>query len=307
MDFEDPNRVITLNWLHPDAHAIYWAYKGLDLLATEEGREKASGEVNTDRIIAHSLQNLFRYGQTRFFLNEVYPILPDGSRSEVPQMQTDLFLRPDLRMFYRYNQAILDILDKYKDDRGRRESLANGHRNMLINAVFSFYQAGHTARAERIYTELRERYPRPEFDMGLVPFCRKRFLEEMDSLGIPDAREQILFLLQNSYFLFAIGSDDEAYGRESLARQIYDHYMKNFAGEPGERLDMPPWKKCQFFAAETFLMDQGYPAYVQKTFVARLGSERPDLYEYFMGQVEKQEKEREKEKEDAQQGAGTPE
>ncbi|MCH8216766.1 MAG: hypothetical protein IH892_08340 [Planctomycetes bacterium] len=303
VDFEDPNRVITLNWLHPDAHAIYWAYKGLDLLATEEGREKASGEVNTDRIIAHSLQNLFRYGQTRFFPNEVYPILPDGSQSEEPQMQTDLFLRPDLRMFDRYHQAALDILEKYQDDRGRRESLANGHRNMLINAVFSFYQAGHTRQAERIYTDLRERYPRPEFDMGLVPFCRKRFLEEMDSIGIPDAREQILFLLQNSYSLFAIGSDDEAYGRESLARQIYDHYMKEFGGEPNKRLDLPSWKQCQFFAAEAFLRDQAYPAYLHRNFLARLGNERPELLEYFRKQGEKQEKDRQAD----QKGVGSPE
>ena len=275
----------------------------MDLLATEEGREKASGEVNTDRIIAHSLQNLFRYGQTRFFLNKVYPILPDGSQSEVPQMQTDLFLRPDFRMFDRYHQAALDILEKYQDDRGRRESLANGHRNMLINAVFSFYQAGHTRQAERIYTDLRERYPRPEFDMGLVPFCRKRFLEEMDSIGIPDAREQILFLLQNSYSLFAIGSDDEAYGRESLARQIYDHYMKEFGGEPNKRLDLPSWKQCQFFAAEAFLRDQAYPAYLHRNFQARLGNERPELLEYFRKQDEKQEKDRQAD----QKGVGSPE
>ena len=303
VDFEDPNRVIALNWLHPDAHAIYWAYKGLDLLATEEDREKTSGEVNTDRIIAHSLQNLFRYGQTRFFPSEVYPILPDGSRSEVPQMQTDLFLRPDLRMFDRYNQAALDILEKYKDDRGRFESLGNGHRNMLINAVFSFYQAGHTLQAERIYTELRERYPRPEFDMGLVPFCRKRFFEEMDSIGIPDAREQILFLLKNSCSLLAIGSDDEAYGRESMARQIYDHYMKEFGGEPERRLDLPSWKQCQFFAAEGFLNDRGYPSYLHRNFLARLGNERPELLEYFRKQGEK----RERDKQGDQKGVGSPE
>ncbi len=309
VDFQDPNRVITLNWLHPDAHAIYWAYKGLDLLATEQGREKEAGEVNTDRIIAHSLQNLFRYGQTRFFPSEVYPILPDGTQSEVPQMQTDLFLRPDLRMFYRYNQAVLDILDKYKDDRGRRVSLGNGHRNMLINAVFSFYQAGHTARADRIFTELKELYPRPEFvDMALVPFCRKRFFEEMESVGIFDAREQIILTLQNSYSLFALGSDDEAYGRESLARQIYDHYMKEFAGEPGKRLDLPSWKQCQFFAAEGFLNDQAYPPYLHQNFLARLGVERPDLLKYFQDQAEKLEKEKqEKDKQGEQKGAGTPE
>ena len=139
--------------------------------------------------------------------------------------------------------------------------------------------------------------------MGLVPFCRKRFFEEMDSIGIPDAREQILFLLQNSYSLFAIGSDDEAYGRESLARQIYDHYMKEFGGEPSKRLDLPSWKQCQFFAAEGFLNDRGYPSYLHRNFLNRLGNERPELLEYFRKQGEKQEKDRQGD----QKAVGSPE
>ena len=87
--------------------------------------------------------------------------------------------------------------------------------------------------------------------------------------------------------------------------------MDEFGGEPGERLNLPEWKQMRFFAAETFIADEAYPEYIRRTFVARLGNERPDLYKVFMSQVEAQEKKKEKEKaaaeatENTQQGAGT--
>ncbi|NIP27008.1 MAG: hypothetical protein GWN67_22050 [Phycisphaerae bacterium] len=59
-DWDDPNSHLPLDWRHPDSHAIYWAVKGLQMA----GKGKYSpDETNTDRIVVHSLHNLFRYGK----------------------------------------------------------------------------------------------------------------------------------------------------------------------------------------------------------------------------------------------------
>ncbi|HML73517.1 MAG TPA: hypothetical protein PKB02_03380, partial [Anaerohalosphaeraceae bacterium] len=60
MRLDDPNQREPLNWEHPAVHAIYWSAKGLDV-AGREGQYRVD-EKNTDRIIFHSLQMLYRSG-----------------------------------------------------------------------------------------------------------------------------------------------------------------------------------------------------------------------------------------------------
>jgi hypothetical protein len=219
IDFSDPNTHLPLDWRHPDTHAIYWGVKGLQIAAQNESREIDIKETNADRIVGHSLQNLFRNG--KIFIRDMKLDVPvEGSQEVKTQIFKEIFLRPDLRMFDPYNESVLAILEKYKDDRGTLVSLQNGHRNMLKNAVLSFYQSGHKKKAQQIYNELRRLYDLPEFKVTLVEFARKRFLEELESIGLNDAKEQVVLLLRESYSLYAIGDDDTAAGRENLAREI---------------------------------------------------------------------------------------
>ena len=216
VDLADPNTHLPFDWRHPDTHAIYWAVKALKVASEDKDRDLTTDETNTDRIVAHSLQNLFRYGKIMLFATPVASESKnqDEEASQTRQIRRDIFLGPDLRIFDSYNKALLEILDKYKDDRMRLESLSNGHRNMLKNALLSFYQAGLKSYALKIYNELRQRYPRPEFSVSLEEYATKRFREELESIGIHDAREQIAALLAEAYGLYALSDDDGAAGRE---------------------------------------------------------------------------------------------
>jgi len=289
VDFDDPNRVLSLDWRHPDAHALYWGTMGLKLGAEQEDRELDSVEVNTDRIIIHSLQNLFRYGKVHFYTVPYYPTLEDGTKSTEIRYMTDAFLRPDLRMFDRYNNAAMALMEKYKDDRGRVDSLGNGYRNMLINAAFSFYQARLTGQAMRVYKILQDKFPRPEFNVPLEVFARNRFLEEVrDNFGIHDAREQISALLKESYYLFAIHSDDEAYGRQDLATQLHEYYMAEYGNEETRRVDLPPMSELHLLSMKDFLEDQNYPPYLKEQYLGRMHLQQPEAFEKFQQWMEEQ-------------------
>lgn len=286
VDFNDPNHVIPLDWRHPDSHAIYWAAKGLKMVAEEQGRPLETVELNTDRIIMHSLQNLFRYGRLFFFDVAVRPIQADRTEADEPVVVTDVFLRPDLRMFDRYHRSVLALMGKYADSQTREESLTVGHRNMLKNAVLSFYQSGLIPQAQRIYNELRSRYPLEEFKVPLAEFCRARFIDELSSLGIHDATEQIISLLRQSYYLYAIGSDEEAYGNERLAQQVYDYYIKEFSDEQG-RLGLPTMARIRYTALIDVLDDPQYPEYLRRNLLARIRNERPQLFELLQKEEQK--------------------
>jgi hypothetical protein len=296
IDWSDPNTHLPMDWRHPDSHAIYWAIKGLQIAAKEEDREIDTSEVNTDRIVAHSLQNLFRNG--KIFIYEVS--LPASSQdiSQEPQTQIfkEIFLRPDLRLFEPYNSSVLAILQKYKDagDEGRNQTLQNGHRNMLINAVLSFYQSGHKGHAQKIYNQLRKLYPLEKFKVPLVVFARQRFAEELETIGINDAKEQIIFLLRESYYLYAIRDDNSAAGREKMAEEVYNYYQSKYSDE--NRIDLPDFKLLRYFALFDFLNDQQYPPYLRQTLLSRIRIERPELFKQLEAEEEKLRKQAEQAK-----------
>ncbi len=296
IDWSDPNIHLPMDWRHPDSHAIYWAVKGLQTVAKEEDREIDTSEVNTDRIVAHSLQNLFRNGKIFIYEMSLQAPLQDISQEPQTQIYKEVFLRPDLRIFEPYNNSVLAILQKYKDagDESRYETLQNGHRNMLTNAVLSFYQSGHKSHAQKIYNQLRELYPLEKFKVPLVVFARQRFAEELQTIGINDAKEQIILLLRESYYLYAIRDDNAATGREKMAEEIYNYYQSKYSDE--NRIDLPDFKLLRYFALFDFLNDQQYPPYLRQSLLSRIKIERPDLFRQLEAEEEKLRKQSEQAK-----------
>lgn len=292
IDWNEPNQHLPLDWRHPDSHAIYWAVKGLQVAGK---KEYSPDETNTDRIVIHSLQNLFRYG--KIFIYDV----PVQSSTEDAQQTTDseqttmthaIFLRPDLRMFGPYNDAILAVLEKYKElKKSTYLSMQNSHRNMLKNAVLSFYQAGsyaddpHRRQAQKIYKQLRQLYPLKEFQIPLVVFVRNRIIEELKTLGIFNAREIIQMLLRESYFRYAVHDDNEAFGREKMAEEVYKNYLSKFPDLP--RIDLPEFPVLRYLALRDFLDDWQYPPNLRRNLLGRIKIERPDLFRKLMQQEEK--------------------
>ncbi|MDD5459080.1 MAG: hypothetical protein PHF37_06790 [Phycisphaerae bacterium] len=267
----DSGKHLPLDWRHPDSHAIYWAVKGLEATSDNFNINK----TNTDRIVLHSLQNLFRYGKIFIYESPVEND-PNGlteRKDYIPEK--DIFLRPDLRMFEPYNSAVMKVLEEYSAaKRMTVESLQNGHRNMLINAVLMFYQGGHEKHAQKIYEQLRSLYPRDEFKVSLIVFAKSRFIEEAKSIGIHDASEMILMLLREANFRYALRDDETAFSREQMAKEIYDHYNKEF---DENRVSLPPFSRLKFLAVFDFCNDLQYPAQLRQSLLKRIQVERPEL------------------------------
>ena len=262
---------LPLDWRHPDCHAIYWAVKGLE--ATSDNFD--INKTNTDRMVVHCLQNLFRNG--KIFIYES-PIVkdPNGLTERKDYIaEKDVFLRPDLRMFESYNTAMMKVLEEYADARATTvDTLKTGHRNMLTNAVLMFYQGGHEKEAQKIYEQLRSLYPRDEFNVPLVVFARSQFIEGVKSLGIHDASEMILMLLREANFRYALRDDEAAYSSEQMAKEVYDHYEQGF---DENRISLPPFSRLKFLAVFDFYNDMQYPAQLRQSLLNRIQVERPEL------------------------------
>jgi hypothetical protein len=179
-------------------------------------------------------------------------------------------------MFEPYNEAILKIIEKYEDPNSEEHTSHQiGHRNMLVDAVLAFYQSGHKPQAQKIYTWLRQLYPRDEFKVRLAVFARNRLIEELKSLHIINARAIVQTLLRQSYFLYAIRDDDGAFGTENLAKEVYNHYHSSYT--PETRWDLPTFSLMRYFALVDFLQDRQYSLELRHTLYNRIKIERPDL------------------------------
>jgi hypothetical protein len=286
IDFTDPNTHLPLDWRHPQSHALYWAVRGLEVAH----KEKFSiDEINTDRMASYALQELFRGG--KIFIYDVPPQASPDTASQTPQtsVEKEIFLRPDLRMFEPYNQSMLSRIEKYdylKEEKpGSLESLKNSHRNMLKNALFSFYQAGHRDYAEKIYRQIAQLYPSDDTKVPLTIYVKKRLAEELRNITITNAEEIVLTMLRESYFRYAVRDDEMAQSLEQMAKEIHDTYEAAYPDD--QRIPLPDFKLARYMALIDFLNDQQYPLNMRLNLRARIRIERPDLAEQLERQEEK--------------------
>ncbi|MBE0534239.1 MAG: hypothetical protein IH624_01120 [Phycisphaerae bacterium] len=263
----DPNDHGPLNWEHPDVHAMYWAQKGLET-AGKPGTYSVD-EKNTDRIVFHALQSLYRTGRLIMY--------------EVPDYGPAVFVRPDLAMFDTCNQEWIKRIEKYEElEKSNPKAVRGGHRNMLINAVLTFYQAGQQAKAATVLAELRRRYPQEEYNVPLISFVRRRIAEELDRVGGKDATELIAMTLREAYFRFAVRNDDEASGLERWAKDVHDLYQTEMAD--GMRTALPSFDIIRYVALRDFMEDPFYPEDLKLRLMGRIKLDRPDLFEKLIQQ-----------------------
>ena len=300
VDPQDPNKNLALDWRNADVHAIYWAAKGLEMASKENF---SIDKLNTDRIIFHSLQNLYARGKMIIYPPPLQQDMENISAERAAMAEQDrVFLFSDLRMFVPYKKAMAAVMDKYSAgaNRDRRAivSLDITYRNMLKNALLMFYQAGHEAYAQKIFAELKQRFPdRDEFKNSMmVEFARKRLFEELANLSIHDAREIVIMTLNEAYLRYALHDDDEAFGREKIAQEVYSQYQKEIKDDAVDRVTLPSFSIMRYIGLMAFLNDPIYPNYLKQNLLGRINIERPELYEKLRKQHEALLKESEKQK-----------
>jgi len=259
-----------LDFRTPEAHAMYWCYKGLkmagekttfDALATFVGEEKDASfdALNTKRIMAAALQDIVFRG--RFVITDFGPLIT-----------------PDVRFIPTEHRLYLALGKAYAEGNGEQwdgtagEQFKSGHVNFLRKAISLYYQYGDEAKAREYWNIVKKLYPLKEYDVGMESYMHKYILGDLQDQSMRDINMTIDGFLVQAYQRYAFGDDYSALAMERYAKMLYQAYQDRKQWIlPSNRVTLPPWDEIVSKVREQVL--QSLPAELKDRLRKRLGIE----------------------------------
>jgi hypothetical protein len=222
------------DWRLPEAHAIYWAVKGLDEAAKNPGKVKADDLITLRRVVYQSLLQAFHHGR----------IISD------PLNQT-YSLGPNLDLIPQVNKAYTNSYAS-ETDPAQKDGILKAHRNFLRDAVYFLYEANRIGEAQKWFNYLGERYPdkpiienRPDSLPGTLTLDEYAFAVvgiDVNETSQERVTAAIQGMIARSYYELVSGADDRYLGFQNLAKKIYALYVSKTSGANGDkRIPLPPY------------------------------------------------------------------
>jgi hypothetical protein len=249
---EVDNRFGPLEWRLPEAHAIYWAARGLQ-------KAKPDDQVTLRRMIYQAMQLSFQRG--RVIVSRV---------GGVPLYGPNLFIIPKV------NAAYEEML---REDQSVVENMQRAHRNFLRQAVYQLYTHNRMTEANRWFKYLKATYPKDTQVLGangdLDTFAIRKVTENMEQLDQNQARSFIEGFIRTSYTHLILDDDDRALGFGLLARKVYQNYQAKSAPS-ADRIGLPPYAELEQAVQRDMLdPEKGLEAQFQAVLRSRLNLPAP--------------------------------
>lgn len=249
-----------LDWRHPAAHALYWAQKGVEggMTRIEAVNSKDLDFINTDRLVVHSIQELWRTGQLWFDYNAM---LLRGSE------QQPFYLGiPDTAYIPVYGQILADVVERsyYESEERAYNSYAAGYENFIKDAIRYLYRRGNRDVAAQMkddlanfkFANINDRTRLQWLAQDIDRFVRAELGERLGSPSV--ALQEVIGSLHDAYLTGLVGNNREVfessmrYAREYHAAFLQQQLRENPHGRVSrmEFLD----RRFDFVAGQTFGM-----------------------------------------------------
>ncbi|NRA56642.1 MAG: hypothetical protein HRU13_00780 [Phycisphaerales bacterium] len=216
-----------LDWRHPASHALYWGQKGVEGAMTRFDFVNSQNYdfINTDRMVVHSIQELWRTGNLWFDYN--------GMMLNRDQQPFYLGI-PDTAYIPVYGEILGDVSERsyYEGDERAYSSYAAGYENFMKDAIRFVYRRGQREIANRMKNELAT------FEFANLNDSRRaqwlaqdidRFVqaEVADRLGSPSvALQEVTGSLQEAILTGLVGGDTDVFeSAMGYAQQFHAAYL----------------------------------------------------------------------------------
>ena len=206
-----------LNWLLPDAFAIYWGSMGLKKIPDER-------TLHCQRIVAQGLKMMMLSGRI---------IYADGEPGQ------NYIRLPDFNLVDVACREIKKMADLMQ---GGLEY--SGYHYFLMDVVEMLYLYGYKEKAAEYYKILTEEVPTETKDKTVQEFVMARVRDKIKTMRNDQLQGTVSSFILQSIFAFANGADDDAQEMLQGAEVLYNTYRKaHNSDEERERLRLPPFKE----------------------------------------------------------------
>ena len=212
-----------LEWRLPEAHAIYWAAKGLEAAKANPAKVNQEDLITLRRVVYQDMLLSFQRGRL--------VMSPFGNAVE---------FGPNLEIIPKASAAYEQAAE---EDPNNRDHILSAHRNFLRDAVYFLYENNRLAAAEYWFKYLGAKYPdKTILDGQTNSFPRNLTLDEYavgrvaeDVKETDHNRIQAILegMLVNAYVSLVKDEDERYVGSKYLARKIWATYQSKI---PQERL-----------------------------------------------------------------------
>jgi len=199
-----------LDWRLPEAHAIYWAYVGLE-------RAKPEDLITLRRVVYQSMNLAFQRGRLVLSSNAPPRLLP--------------------------NLAIIDKADKaFRDqiaaDVEKRDAIKRAHKNFLKEVPYQLFIHNHVQEGQKWLRYLREQYPDAvRGNLSLAEYAIERATENVKEQSQTKVTALVESFVAQSYFALVQDRPEEATEYMLRANELWNAYDKRIKGN--QRIAIP--------------------------------------------------------------------
>ena len=254
-----------LDWRLPEAHAIYWAARGLAEAKSHPDKVKPDDLIKLRRSIYQSMLQAFHHGR----------IIPD------PIYHT-YSLGPNLDLTAKVN-AVYEQMFAEETQPSMRDGILKAQRNFLRDAVYFLYEANRTAEAAKWFKYLGTKFPNQPIIDGQPDSLPKNLTLDEYAVAVVQidigetSQERVTAaiggLLARAYHDLALGNDDRYENLKRLATRVYQRYTAKTAGFGGDkRIPLPPYNTLNQSVIRQLLDPQrGFPYAARAVLRTQLG------------------------------------
>ncbi len=223
-----------LEWRLPEAHAVYWAARGLEKAREHPTKVKPDDLIQLRRAIYQSMQLSFQRGR-----------LAANPFAKQFEFGPNLDIIPKVSAAYEQAMA---------EDAPNRDHIEKAHRNLLRDAVYFLYENNRLAESAQWYRYLGEKYPDKFLidgntnsfprNLTLNEYAVARIVEDVGETSRDRVKAAIEGMLVRGYVDLIVGQHDRSAGYRLKARLLRDSYMSKIKGNEA-RIGLPPVEETE--------------------------------------------------------------
>ncbi len=198
-----------IDWRNPGAHALYWGQRGVEQGLTREASDDFD-QVNSDRIVLQSIQEMRRHGDVDYNV-----------------LTGEYILLPNLEFLASYEGVLLELMERDRTRKNAYNLYRAGYFNNLRDAIRSYVAFGDREKAQQYLSKLNREAAMHDdiyehwLYTDLDRFMREELYDRFTNMHV--ANDHVYQSMAGAFIQLVRGDFDRYRQQMGYAKGVYDY------------------------------------------------------------------------------------